>query len=193
MRRYTPDMDGRTAAMNVLMGVMIGFCVPIIGAAVLTRSHPDFEWVDHVFTIFMLCIACGAIGAFINLPWQGITEAEYRPHVVDTQEPMNEQASGAAAHERGDTSTNQRESHRGAQREVPAAGKQYAMSRREALKTLDLEHDADEAAVRDAFRRMALVHHPDHVATRGEDAIAAATAKFQQIRAAYDVLVDDVA
>lgn len=189
-------MDGRTAAMNVLLGVMIGSLVPIIGAVVLARAHPDFEWIDHTFTIFLLSIACGSIGALVNLPWNETVQTEYQPHVADTADPTNHRTLHSQKHETTGDATDEHEETRGeshdSNREVPSPSKRYAMSRREALRTLDLEHDADEIAVRDAFRKLALTHHPDHAAAKGEEAVALATAKFQQIRAAYDVLIDDV-
>ena len=52
-----------------------------------------------------------------------------------------------------------------------------------ALDVLELDPDADAAAVKAAFRRMAKENHPD---VNGGDKDAAA--RFQQIQASYDVL-----
>ena len=179
-------MDGRTAAINVLFGVSVGICVPIAGAIVLANAHPDFEWADHVFTIFMLSIACGGIGVLVNLPWQTRLDSDdHAPHTAPPYAPsdVNEESGVDADPHKLHAQT--------AQGEAAAPGKRYAMSRREAFRTLELEQDADENSVRDAFRKLAKAHHPDHANAEGEEAIAQATAKFQQIRAAYDVLVDD--
>jgi len=53
----------------------------------------------------------------------------------------------------------------------------------DALKALDLDSDADEAAIKAAHRRLVKLHHPDR---NGGDADAAA--KFQAVQAAYEVL-----
>ncbi len=52
-----------------------------------------------------------------------------------------------------------------------------------ALDLLELEADADFAAIRVAYRRLAKAHHPD-VAGNGPEAAE----RFQAIQAAYDVL-----
>ncbi len=53
----------------------------------------------------------------------------------------------------------------------------------DALRVLDLDSDADEAAIKAAHRRLVKLHHPDR---NGGDAEAAA--KFQAVQAAYEVL-----
>jgi curved DNA-binding protein CbpA len=53
----------------------------------------------------------------------------------------------------------------------------------DALKALELDTDADEAAIKAAHRRLVKLHHPDR---NGGD--AAAAAKFQAVQAAYEVL-----
>jgi curved DNA-binding protein CbpA len=53
----------------------------------------------------------------------------------------------------------------------------------DALKVLDLETDADEAAIKAAHRRLVKLHHPDRNAGDPESA-----AKFQAVQAAYEVL-----
>lgn len=54
---------------------------------------------------------------------------------------------------------------------------------RDALSALELDEDADEAAVKSAYRRLAKQHHPD---ANPDD--PAARIRFEAVRAAYDVL-----
>lgn len=54
----------------------------------------------------------------------------------------------------------------------------------------NVKHDATADEVKKAYRRLALLHHPDKHATATEDAKADASAKFQQIGFAYAVLGD---
>lgn len=51
----------------------------------------------------------------------------------------------------------------------------------EAYKVLEIEPTATDEEVRAAYRKLALKHHPDRVATLGEDVKKAAEAKFQLI------------
>src|SRR5690606_21826284 len=53
-----------------------------------------------------------------------------------------------------------------------------------ALSTLELEVDADMAAVKSAYRRLAKANHPDVNRGDGDAAI-----RFQAVKAAYEVLV----
>ena len=55
-----------------------------------------------------------------------------------------------------------------------------------AYRVLQLPRDASDAEVKKAYRRLAMVHHPDKVAGQGEAAETAATRKFQAINAAYE-------
>ena len=56
----------------------------------------------------------------------------------------------------------------------------------EAYKVLEVSPDATDDEVRAAYRRLALKHHPDRVATLGEDVRLAAEKKFQQINQAKE-------
>lgn len=56
----------------------------------------------------------------------------------------------------------------------------------EAYKVLEVEPTATNEEVRAAYRAMALKHHPDRVATLGEDVKKAAEEKFQQINNAKE-------
>ena len=48
--------------------------------------------------------------------------------------------------------------------------------------------DASDDEVRKAYRQMAIKHHPDRVATLGDDVKAAATKKFQDINNAKELI-----
>lgn len=56
----------------------------------------------------------------------------------------------------------------------------------EAYKVLEITPTATNEEVRAAYRRLALKHHPDRVATLGEDVKKAAEEKFQQINNAKE-------
>ncbi len=56
----------------------------------------------------------------------------------------------------------------------------------DAYAVLEITPDASDAEVRSAYRRLALKHHPDKVATLGEDIRRAAEQKFQEINAAKE-------
>lgn len=56
----------------------------------------------------------------------------------------------------------------------------------EAYKVLEVPPSATDAEVRAAYRRLALKHHPDRVATLGDDVRRAAEEKLQQINNAKD-------
>ena len=51
---------------------------------------------------------------------------------------------------------------------------------------LEVDPSATDDEVRAAFRKLALKHHPDRVATLGEDVRRAAEEKFQQINNAKE-------
>ena len=57
-----------------------------------------------------------------------------------------------------------------------------------AYKVLEVSPDATDDEVRKAYRRLALKHHPDRVATLGEDVRKAAEKKLQEINAAKDII-----
>lgn len=57
-----------------------------------------------------------------------------------------------------------------------------------AYKVLGVSPDATDDEVRKAYRQLALKHHPDKVATLGEDVRKAAEKKLQEINAAKDLI-----
>ena len=57
-----------------------------------------------------------------------------------------------------------------------------------AYKVLGISPSASDDEVKAAYRRMALKHHPDRVATLGDDVRAAAEKKFKEINAAKDTI-----
>ena len=57
-----------------------------------------------------------------------------------------------------------------------------------AYKVLEISPDATDDEVRKAYRKLALKHHPDKVATLGEDVRKAAEKKLQEINAAKDLI-----
>jgi len=57
-----------------------------------------------------------------------------------------------------------------------------------AYKVLGITADANDDEVKAAYRRMALKHHPDRVATLGDDVRKAAEKKLQEINAAKETI-----
>ena len=58
----------------------------------------------------------------------------------------------------------------------------------QAYKVLEIDSSASDEEVKKAYRKMALKHHPDKVATLGEDVKKAAEEKFQQINNAKEMI-----
>ena len=57
-----------------------------------------------------------------------------------------------------------------------------------AYKVLEISSTATDEEVRKAYKNMILKHHPDKVATLGEDVKRAAEVKIQEINAAKDLI-----
>lgn len=58
----------------------------------------------------------------------------------------------------------------------------------EAYKVLEIEPTATDAEVKAAYRKLAMKHHPDRVASLGKDIHKAAEEKFRQINEAKDII-----
>ena len=58
----------------------------------------------------------------------------------------------------------------------------------QAYKVLEVDHSASDDDVKKAYRKLALKHHPDKVATLGEDVKKAAEEKFRQINDAKEMI-----
>ena len=56
----------------------------------------------------------------------------------------------------------------------------------DAYKVLGISKDATDDEVKAAYRKMALKHHPDRVATLGDDVKKAAEKKFKEINEAKE-------
>lgn len=95
---------------------------------------------------------------------------------------------------RGNTKAGPESPPRGAPRvteETPPASRITVIdpTRARALRTLGLAGDADEPAIRKAFRRLAVELHPDKFATAPAEKRAKTSALFAEVSAAYHLLV----
>ena len=72
----------------------------------------------------------------------------------------------------------------------PHANPGVSMNRFRDLAILGLDEDATHEEIKQGYRRMAKVHHPDRYVSLGPEAVKAAEISFQRIRASYDRLVD---
>lgn len=63
------------------------------------------------------------------------------------------------------------------------------IARIKALALLGLEEGVPQEEIKKAYRRISQVHHPDHYAGLGPEAMDEATRSFQRIKAAYDFLM----
>lgn len=73
-------------------------------------------------------------------------------------------------------------------RDRPRSDNNIDARTRRAYALLGLEHTATDEEVRNAYRRLAKVHHPDRYQQVGQEAVDAATERFQDINAAYEHL-----
>lgn len=62
----------------------------------------------------------------------------------------------------------------------------FGSSVEDAYKVLEIDRSATDDEVKKAYRRMAMKHHPDKVATLGDDVKKSAEEKFKKISEAYD-------
>ncbi|KAI9345658.1 hypothetical protein BDR26DRAFT_800273 [Obelidium mucronatum] len=65
-----------------------------------------------------------------------------------------------------------------------------AAKRKDYYKILGVDRGADENAIKKAYRKMALIYHPDKQASLPEEERATSDAKFKEISEAYSVLSD---
>ena len=57
-----------------------------------------------------------------------------------------------------------------------------------AYKVLEISPDATDEEVKKAYKRLAIKHHPDKVASLGADVQKAAEEKFKQVQIAYETI-----
>jgi DnaJ like chaperone protein len=57
-----------------------------------------------------------------------------------------------------------------------------------AYKILEIDENSTDLQVKQAFRRMALLYHPDRILHLGEDIQISAKEKFQKLNQAYDII-----
>lgn len=62
----------------------------------------------------------------------------------------------------------------------------FGTSVEDAYKVLEIDRTATDDEVKKAYRRMAMKHHPDKVATLGDDVKKAAEEKFKKVSEAYE-------
>ncbi len=65
------------------------------------------------------------------------------------------------------------------------------IARIKALALLGLEEGVPQEEIKKAYHRISQVHHPDHYAELGSEAMTEATQSFQRIKAAYDFLLGE--
>jgi DnaJ like chaperone protein len=70
-----------------------------------------------------------------------------------------------------------------------ASARSPDMSRLRDLAMLGLDENASASEIREAYRRMAKVHHPDAFSSLGPEAVRAATVSFRRVQAAYERLI----
>ncbi len=72
--------------------------------------------------------------------------------------------------------------------QTPPRTKQEPMSLLSALAILGLSSEATSDEVKDSYRRLAKIHHPDRYTSLGEEAVAAANTTFSRINSAYEYI-----
>src|SRR6516165_9313164 len=65
------------------------------------------------------------------------------------------------------------------------------LDRLKALASLGLDENASLQDIKNAYRRLSHVHHPDRFMSSGPEAVAAATESFKRIQIAYDFLISE--
>ncbi len=64
----------------------------------------------------------------------------------------------------------------------------YYKEKESAYEVLEISPSATDDEVKSAYRRMAMKHHPDKVATLGPEVQKAAAEKFRKIQEAYETI-----
>lgn len=78
--------------------------------------------------------------------------------------------------------------HRSRQRGSTSEGDTSTSKDRRAYSILGLDPGASESEIKEAYRRLAKVHHPDQFEQVGEEAVNAANERFRSIKEAYNHL-----
>lgn len=111
------------------------------------------------------------------------------PEPADLSDPTFwEQAERATRERAGQQGQESYSSYGGNWNWTPPQQKSTDAKTRDAFATLGLTDSATADDIKDAYRRLAAVHHPDRFSPLGRSATDTATKTFQRIKAAYDHL-----
>jgi DnaJ like chaperone protein len=119
--------------------------------------------------------------------WRDQTNADV-PDLADLSDPLFWDRTEQAARERTAGGRDKNSSNGNSAPNKGSLDKDHKTI--EALAVLGLGRDASVDDIKNAYRRLAAVHHPDRFAALGGSATDVATKTFQRIKAAYDHLMN---
>lgn len=76
----------------------------------------------------------------------------------------------------------------GSRRSSRSNGTGLSSEESRAFATLGLYPGASQSEIKEAYRRLVKIHHPDRYQSAGDEAVNAATERFRDIQEAYDIL-----